>query len=268
MVAFPGCKINLGLHILSRRPDGYHELNTGFYPVPWSDLLEFVPSKEFSLTVTGLDIPGLQDDNLVTKAYRLLKRDVDLPPIQGHLHKLVPMGAGLGGGSADAAHALRLLDNLFELNLAPPALSAYAQQLGSDCSFFLTDTPAIGRGRGDLLEPLELRLKGHYLVIFAPEIHIATADAYAGVTPQMPKEKLHVTLKRPVTEWREWLVNDFEPSVFSRFPVLAALKESCYAKGALYASLSGSGSSVFGLFDREVPRTALFPGIAGWSGWL
>lgn len=268
MVAFPGCKINLGLHIISRRPDGYHELNTGFYPVPWSDLLEFVPSNKFSLAVTGLEIPGSQDDNLVAKAYRLLNKEVGLPPIQGHLHKLVPMGAGLGGGSADAAHALRLLDGLFALNLAPPALSAYALQLGSDCSFFLTDTPAIGRGRGEVLEPLDLRLKGYYLVILTPKIHIATADAYAGIKPQTPKEELHVTLKRPVTEWREWLVNDFEPSVFSRFPTLATLKETCYAKGALYASLSGSGSSVYGLFDREVSRTDLFPGFAGWSGWL
>lgn len=268
MVAFPGCKINLGLHILSRRPDGYHELNTGFFPVPWSDILELIQSKEFSLTLTGLPVPGNVDENLVAKAYRLLKKDFDLPPVQGHLHKLVPMGAGLGGGSADAAHALRLLDGLFSLHLAPTKLSAYAQELGSDCSFFLINTPAIGRGRGEVLERVDLPLKGYYLVILTPGIHVATGEAYAGVKPQTPKEELGVTLKRPVKEWKEWLVNDFESIVFSRFPELAKLKEGCYAKGAVYASLSGSGSSVFGLFDREVSRADLFPGIAGWSGWL
>jgi len=268
MVTFPGCKINLGLHILNRRPDGYHDLNTCFFPVPWTDILELIPSKEYAFALTGLTIPGSPDNNLVAKAYQMLRADFDLAPVQVHLHKLVPMGAGLGGGSADAAHALRLLNTLFSLQIPPSKLSEYAQQLGSDCSFFLSGAPAMGSGKGEILEPAELPLNGYYAIILTPEIHLSTAEAYASVKPKQPVENLRVTLKRPVTEWRKWLVNDFEVTVFPRFPQLAKLKEHCYIKGAVYASMSGSGSSVYALFDREVLPEELFPGIRGWSGWL
>lgn len=268
MVAFPGCKINLGLHILRRRPDGYHDIDTAFYPVPWSDVLEFLPARDLSFTCTGMEIPGERTDNLCLRAYRLLKQDYGLPPVQGHLHKLVPMGAGLGGGSADAAHTLRVLNNLFSLALSDAQLSDYAKRLGSDCSFFLTEGPARGTGRGEVLEPLALSLQGYFLVVITPPVHVSTAVAYAGANPRAPKESLSITLTRPVETWKETLVNDFEETVFARFPPLAMLKESMYAKGAVYASLSGSGSSVFGLFRSAVEREKVFPDQAGWSGWL
>ena len=268
MVAFPGCKINLGLHILRRRPDGYHDIDTGFYPVPWSDFLEFLPARELTFTCSGLDIPGERTDNLCLRAYRLLKQDHGLPPVQGHLHKLVPMGAGLGGGSADAAHTLRLLNAIFSLSLTPAQLADYARRLGSDCSYFLMNQPARGTGRGDILEPLSIDLRGLYLVVVTPPVHVSTAVAYAGVEPKVPDEPLHITLARPVQEWKMMLRNDFESTVFSRYPQLAEVKDRLYNQGAVYASLSGSGSSLYGLFPSVVSRESMFADMPGWSGWL
>ncbi len=268
MVTFPGCKINLGLHVLKRRPDGYHAIHTCFYPVPWTDVLEALPGQEFSLTCTGLPIPGPTENNLCVKAYGLLKKDFALPPVQAHLHKLVPMGAGLGGGSADAAQFLRIVNELFSLGLTQERLSYYASQLGSDCAFFLYPTPALGSGRGEILDPIAVSLKGLYLVIVSPTVHVSTAEAYAGVTPGPPQEELRTTLARPVSEWKDNLVNDFEKSIFLRFPELPAIKKQLYDSGALYACMSGSGSSIFGLFDQPVNREELFPTSMGWSGWL
>lgn len=268
MVTFPGCKINLGLHVLNRRPDGYHAIHTCFYPVPWTDVLEALPAEQFSFNCTGLPIPGPTEDNLCVKAYRLLKKDFELPPIQAHLHKLVPMGAGLGGGSADAAQFLQIVNELFSLKLTREQLSDYASRLGSDCAFFLFPEPTLGRGRGEILDPVAVSLKELYLVIVTPVVHVSTAEAYAGVTPGQPLEDLRSTLSRPVSEWKERLVNDFERSIFSRFPELPGIKERLYDSGAIYASMSGSGSSVFGLFDKAVNREDLFPGSLGWSGWL
>lgn len=268
MVAFPGCKINLGLHILRRRPDGYHDIDTAFYPVPWSDFLEFLPARELAFTCTGLEIPGERMDNLCLRAYRLLKQDHSLPPVQGHLHKLVPMGAGLGGGSADAAHTLRLLNAIFSLSLTPAQLADYARRLGSDCSYFLMNQPARGTGRGDILEPLSIDLRGFYLVVVTPPVHVSTAVAYAGVEPKLPEEPLHITLARPVDQWKTTLRNDFESTVFSRYPQLAEVKGRLYDQGAVYASLSGSGSSLYGLFRSAISRASLFADMLGWSGWL
>ncbi|MBL7849962.1 MAG: 4-(cytidine 5'-diphospho)-2-C-methyl-D-erythritol kinase [Cyclobacteriaceae bacterium] len=268
MVSFPGCKINLGLHILRRRPDGFHDLDTCFYPLPWSDVLEWLPADTLSFASTGLPIPGAEEDNLCLKAYHLLRREHSLPPAQGHLHKIVPMGAGLGGGSADGAFTLRSLNELFSLNLSISQLTEYARQLGSDCACFLLNGAARGTGRGDHLEPLNLQLRGYYLVLVTPPVHVSTAQAYAGVTPRQPDEALTLTLARPLREWKDVLVNDFEPTVFARFPELAAIKEKMYANGALYASMSGSGSSIFGIFPDEVDREKNFPSLPGWSGWL
>jgi 4-diphosphocytidyl-2-C-methyl-D-erythritol kinase len=268
MVAFPGCKINLGLHVLRRRPDGYHDLDTCFYPLPWSDVLEWLPSDPLTFTTTGLPIPGNDSDNLCLKAYHILKREHGIAPAQGHLHKIIPMGAGLGGGSADGAYTLRILNELFELKLSTTQLTAYARQLGSDCAYFLQDGAARGTGRGDELEPVSLHLRGHYLVLVTPAVHVSTAQAYAGVTPKAPAESLAVTLARPIDEWKSVLVNDFESSVFARFPELGALKQKMYALGAVYASMSGSGSSVFGIFRAEVAREQHFPSLPGWAGWL
>lgn len=268
MVTFPGCKINLGLHVLNRRPDGYHAIHTCFFPVPWTDLLEAIPAEEFSFTCTGLPIPGPVEHNLCVKAFELLKRDFELPPIQAHLHKMVPMGAGLGGGSADAAQCLRIVNELFSLGLTREQLSGYASRLGSDCSFFIYPGPALGSGRGEILDPVAVSLKGLYLVIVSPVLHVSTAEAYAGVSPGPPREDLRSTLARPLSEWKDNLVNDFEESIFSRFPELPATKKRLYDSGALYASMSGSGSSIFGLFEKQVDRETIFPGSLGWSGWL
>lgn len=268
MIAFPGCKINLGLHVIRRRPDGFHDLDTCFYPLPWSDVLEWLPSDSLSFGATGLPIPGAPSDNLCLHAYRILARTHTLPPAKGHLHKIVPMGAGLGGGSADGAATLRLLNDLFNLRLSTPQLMDYARELGSDCSFFLTPGPARGTGRGDVLEPITLPLKGYYLLLVVPPVHVSTAQAYAGVTPKSPVEPLMQTLQRPVEEWKDVLVNDFEPSVFARFPELAELKETLYRLGAVYASMSGSGSSIFGIFRAPVAPTPPLASLPGWSGWL
>lgn len=268
MVAFPGCKLNLGLHILAKRPDGYHAINTCFYPLPWTDVLEFLPAPSWAFNQSGLIIPGSSDDNLCVKAYGLLQRDFDISPVQGHLHKIVPMGAGLGGGSADAAHTLRMLNDLFALGLSTEQLGAYAKQVGSDCAFFLQDRVALGQGRGDELEPINLSLKGFYLMVITPGVHVSTAEAYAGVTPTVHAEDLRTVLARPVVMWREHLRNDFEPSVFHRYPELGKIKQQLYSLGASYASLSGSGSSLFGLFHKAISREDHFPGVHGWSGWL
>lgn len=268
MIGFPGCKINLGLHVLNRRPDGYHDLDTCFFPVPWTDILEVLPSDKQSFHFSGLSIPGDVSDNLCLRAYHLLQKDFALSPIQGHLHKVVPMGAGLGGGSADAAHTLRLLNTIFELGLSGESLIQYAIELGSDCAFFLQDHPVIGAGRGEVLEPVEVLLKNHYLVVVTPPIHVRTAQAFAGVLPQTPERDVRSVLNEPITRWKELLRNDFEISVFRSHPEIEQIKHTMYGIGAIYASMSGSGSSVFGLFNNGVGREEHFPGLSGWSGWL
>ena len=268
MVAFPGCKLNLGLHILAKRPDGFHSISTCFYPIPWTDVLEFLPAPSWSFEQSGLAIPGKPEENLCVRAYRLIQKDFQLPAVQGHLHKIVPMGAGLGGGSADAARTLRILNDLFALGLSHDTLVGYARQLGSDCSFFIQDQVALGTGRGDQLEPINLSLGGYYLVIVTPLVHVSTAEAYAGVTPAISEIDLRSILNQPLKVWKDGLVNDFEPSVFRRYPELEAIKKRLYSLGAVYASMSGSGSSLFGLFEQPISREDHFPGLSGWSGWL
>jgi 4-diphosphocytidyl-2-C-methyl-D-erythritol kinase len=267
MVSFPPCKINLGLHIIRKRPDGYHDLETCFYPVPWTDILEIIPADSLAFTSSGLAIPGREDDNLCLKAYRLLQRDFNLKPVKIHLHKIIPMGAGLGGGSADGAHTVRLLNNQFQLNLSAEKMMAYTAQLGSDCSFFIQDKPLLGTGRGEVLQPLALSLKGKYMVIAKPDVHVSTAEAYAGVTPALPALPLHEAITQPLHAWKNVVHNDFETSVFQKYPVIASLKETLYRQGAVYASMSGSGAAVFGIFDKEVPVT-LPDGYASWRGIL
>jgi 4-diphosphocytidyl-2-C-methyl-D-erythritol kinase len=268
MVAFPPCKINLGLHILHKRTDGYHALETCFYPVPWTDILEVIPSDTLAFSQSGDAIPGAPDDNLCLRAYHLLQRDFSLPPVRIHLHKIIPTGAGLGGGSSDGAYTLRLLNSLFSLNLAPAALAAYAAQLGSDCAFFTQDAPQLGTGRGEILTNIDISLKGKFLVLAKPPIHVSTAEAYACITPATPATPLSEILGRvPLAAWKENLHNDFEGSVFARHPAIEALKEKLYRAGAVYASMSGSGASVFGIFDKGVDL-AFDAGVAHWSGVL
>lgn len=254
MICFPNAKINLGLHITSKRNDGYHEIETCMYPIPLFDALEIiVNNKKSHWTSSGLSIPGDPKDNLILKAYQLLKKDFsDLPHVDIHLHKNIPMGAGLGGGSADAAFALNLMNNLFDLILDDFFLEEYAAKLGSDCPFFIENTPKIAKGRGDILEKINLDLKGTNLVLINPGIHIGTKEAYDGVTPTQPKSKLEEIIADK-TRWKNELVNDFEASVFYNHPEIKVIKEKLYENGAFYASMSGSGSSVFGLFG-DTPK--------------
>lgn len=251
MISFPNAKINLGLHITAKRKDGYHDIETCMVPIPLVDALEMIVDKKPNWTSTGLSIPGDSKDNLILKAEKLLKKDFPgLPNLNIHLHKNIPMGAGLGGGSADGAFALKLMSNLFDLHLDDFFLEEYAAQLGSDCPFFVENTPKIARGRGEVLEPIDLSLKGVHLLLINPGIHVGTKEAYAGVTPSLPKVKLEEVLADR-SRWRAELVNDFEPSVFAAYPEIREIKEKIYAAGAFYAAMSGSGSSVFGLFEEK-----------------
>ncbi len=268
MVVFPHCKINLGLHVISKREDGYHTIETCFYPVPWTDILEIIPSKEFSFTCSGLVVPGNEEDNLCIKAYHLLQTEFNLAPVKIHLHKVLPMGAGLGGGSSDAAFTLRLLNTIFDLKLKADRLRGFASQLGSDCSFFIEDKPMLGSGRGEQLTEFTVSLKGYYLVLVKPEIHVSTAEAYAGVTPKAPYQTIKEILTRPVGEWKDHLLNDFEKSVFAKYPAIGAIKKELYNNGALYASMSGSGSSVFGIFRSEANLSSQFKGMQYWADYL
>lgn len=251
MISFPNAKINLGLHITSKRKDGYHEIETCMVPIPLFDALEMILDKKSTWNSTGLDIPGDSKDNLILKAEKLLRKDFPgLPNLNIHLHKNIPMGAGLGGGSADGAFALKLMNNLFDLHLDDFFLEEYAEQLGSDCPFFIENTPKIARGRGEILEPIELSLKGSYLVLINPGIHVGTKEAYAGVTPAPPKVKLEEVLADR-SRWKAELVNDFESSIFKNHPEIAEIKNKLYEAGAFYSAMSGSGSSVFGLFAEK-----------------
>lgn len=257
MLVFPNCKINLGLHVTKKRPDGYHDIETVFYPINWCDALEVIENKmtgapRFSWSQSGIPISGDIEENLIYKAWKLICDLRDLPPLSVHLHKVLPMGAGLGGGSSDAAHFINLLNTKFDLNMSDSTRSGLASQLGSDCAFFIHNHPVFAEGRGELFSPLSVDLSRYYILLVYPGIHSNTREAYEGLTPQAPKHDLRTTLStEPVSAWKQQLVNDFEPSIFKKYPEIKELKERLYAEGAVYTSLSGSGSSVFGIFDRE-----------------
>jgi 4-diphosphocytidyl-2-C-methyl-D-erythritol kinase len=268
MVYFPPCKINLGLHVIQKRADGYHDLETCFYPVPCTDILEIISSDTLKFTASGLPISGAEEDNLCIKAYKLLQSAYDIPPVHIHLHKVIPMGAGLGGGSSDAAYTLRLLNDKYNLGLNKEALMKYAALLGSDCAFFIQDKPMLGTGRGEVLEEVNVDLSGRYLVLLKPPIHVSTAEAYQGVKPQKPDVSLrHILAEANPDSWKSRLVNDFERSVFARHPAIETLKAMLYNQGAWYASMSGSGSCVFGIFEKEIDYT--YTGLEFlWRGYL
>lgn len=267
MVVFPNAKINLGLNIVAKRADGYHDIVTCFYPIGWSDILEILPADKFQFNSSGENIPGNQADNLCIKAYELLKKEFNLPSVSMHLHKVVPMGAGLGGGSSDAASVLRMLNEIFSLSLSAQQLSVYASQLGSDCSFFLKNKPTVGRGRGNELSEISIpQLKGKFLVVVKPDIHVSTAEAYSNVKPSEPHRDLSELLTTlPVEKWRDDVKNNFEDSVFKKYPAIASVKEELYKSGALYASMSGSGAAVYGVFSDEVDLHGKFNGMKYWS---
>lgn len=266
MLVFPNSKINLGLNILRKRNDGYHDLETVFYPVPLHDALEIIAlgpnekTSSFPFSQSGAEIKGRQTANLCVLAYKLLKKDFPgLPKIKMHLHKVIPSGAGLGGGSADAAFTLVLLNNMFKLGIAEEKLRQYARELGSDCPFFIINKPCFAQGRGELLESIQLDLSGYEFIIINPGIHIDTGMAFANITPSIPAKQVKEIIQLPVGQWKKELKNDFEIPVFQQFPEIAAIKETLYKAGAVYASMSGSGSTVFGIFPPDTEPALSFP---------
>ena len=255
MITFPNAKINLGLNIVEKRPDGYHNLETVFYPVPVEDALEVnilnESTQKFRLHQAGLEIAGEAENNLVVKAYKLLDERFNLPPVDIHLFKHIPSGAGLGGGSSDAAYMLKLLNEKFNLKLSDENLEEYAARLGADCAFFIRNTPTYAEGIGNIFSPISLSLKGYQIVLVKPDIFVSTRDAFAQIKPHRQEIPLKEVIKQPIQEWKERMVNYFEESVFPQFPAIKEIKEKLYEAGAIYAAMTGSGSSVFGLFKPE-----------------
>ena len=252
MIQFPNCKINLGLSILAKRPDGYHELETVFYPIAVSDALEILPADSLTMTQSGIAVPGDPDQNLCLKAYHLLKKDFpQLPPVQMHLHKNIPMGAGLGGGSSDGTAVLLILNQQFSLGLNDSELIDYASQLGSDCPFFVYNKACHAKGRGEILTPIELDLSNYQFLLVHPGIHIATKWAFQQLNPRAKSESIQAIIEKPITDWKNFLINDFEAPVFNAEPKLSVIKDQLYQLGAIYASMSGSGSSLFGIFPKD-----------------
>ena len=298
MITFPNAKINIGLNVVAKRSDGYHDIETVFYPVLLQDALEIklmrpldpsqlrkrieagllvqpddafipyrlLPKKEdfpcCSLEMTGNEFPFKAADNLVVKAYLMLQQDFDLPSIDIRLHKHIPSGAGLGGGSSDCAFMISLLNRRFNLRMRESMMERYAARLGSDCAFFISNTPSLATGRGEILNPISLSLKGYTILLVKPDIAVSTAEAYGGVTPHRPSVSLADAVMRPVSEWKECVFNDFEPSVFAKHPLLGEIKQKLYDLGADYAAMTGSGSTIYGIFRQPLDNPAdLFPGM-------
>ena len=286
MIGFPPCKINVGLRILRKRADGYHDLETLFYPIPLRDALEILPAETVALHITGAGVPGDPSTNLCLRAHSLLATDfASIRPVDIHLHKHIPTGAGLGGGSSDGAYTLLLLNRLFRLGLSREDLLPYAARLGSDCPFFLYEGPCFASGRGEILQPAEVDLSGYQLVLVNPGIHVPTAWAFAqlgldarAAAPQGLEDAAGAERRGegvggadgplgraagatpggakvvpPIATWKDVFRNDFEPAVFNAYPEVAKIKDTLYARGAVYASMSGSGSTVYGIFKEEAP---------------
>ncbi len=253
MIVFPNCKINLGLRIIRKREDNYHDLETIFYSLPFFDILEIIRSEDQTpFTTSGLIIDAEPENNLCIKAYTLLKKDFpSLPAVKMHLHKAIPTGAGLGGGSADAAFTLKLLNEKFVLGLSKDQLMSYALHLGSDCPFFIINKPAFATGKGEILEQINLDLSPYKFIIVNPGIHISTAQAFSGITPALSSTSLKQIIQQPIETWKDELINDFEKNIFVQYAEIKIIKEKLYSNGAVYAAMSGSGSTVFGIFEKD-----------------
>lgn len=267
MIVFPNSKINLGLRILRKREDGYHDLETVFYPVGIRDALEIIPlgqhenTSAFPFTLSGAELQGQPTSNLCVRAYKLLRKDHPaIPKIKMHLHKTIPSGAGLGGGSADAAFTLLLLNDMFRLGISQEKLMSYAAELGSDCPFFIINKPCYATGRGEILEPVPLDLSACRIVVVNPGIHIDTGLAFLNITPAVPGRTIkNIITELPFERWKDELVNDFEKVIFPRHPEIADIKDNFYRQGAIYASMSGSGSTVYGIFPADKQPQLKFP---------
>ena len=261
MVVFPCCKINLGLNVVSRRPDGYHNLETVFYPIPLHDNLEVIDAPKsiepYRLHQTGIPIEGAAESNLVVRVLTQLRETYpQIPPVEIWLHKRIPSGAGLGGGSSDAAFMMRLLNEQYDLGMTDDDMEYRLSRLGADCAFFNKAVPCFATGIGDQLMPINFTLGGWDFVLVKPDINVSTREAFSMIHPRRPERSLLEAISHPVEEWRDTVVNDFERSVFLHHPEIAAIKATLYDMGAVYASMTGSGSSVFGLFQHRQPEAS------------
>ncbi len=252
MITFPSAKINIGLNITSRRADGYHNLETVFYPVKIKDALEVIEGAEMSFETSGVEIPGHANENLCLQAYDLLRKDFDLPNINIHLHKKIPIGAGLGGGSADAAFFIKLINEKFNLNISTENIQNYCRKLGADCAFFVENKPVFAFGKGDEFEVINLDLSNYYIALVMPNVHVSTGEAYRGVQPKMPEHSLTELIKLPIEEWQGKITNDFEKHILTSHPLIRGVKSSLLEAGAMFALMSGSGASVYGIFKKAV----------------
>jgi 4-diphosphocytidyl-2-C-methyl-D-erythritol kinase len=266
VIVFPNSKINLGLHILRKRTDGYHDIETVYYPLPLRDALEVITmaSQERTSTLpfssTGLPIDGGYVSNLCIKAYRLLKKDFPrIPHIRIHLHKVIPAGGGLGGGSADASFTLDLLNNMFSLGISRDRLMEYAYELGSDCPYFLINKPCFATGRGEILEPIDVDLSAYEIVVVNPGVHVSTGTAFTNIVPSTPGTSLKEIIQLPIEQWKLKMQNDFEKTIFKLHREIVDVKDTLYSKGAIFASMSGSGSTVFGIFHKDAQPEFSFP---------
>jgi 4-diphosphocytidyl-2-C-methyl-D-erythritol kinase len=259
MICFPNAKINLGLTIVEKRSDGFHNIETVFYPINWCDALEVIENKRFqkgdekiNLSLSGIVVEGNTQDNLISKAYKLIDAAYNLPPVKAHLHKVIPMGAGLGGGSSDAAFFIKLLNDKFSLNLPAIEQLNFAKHLGSDCAFFIENKPVYANEKGDVFSEVEIDLSRYRIVVVYPAVQSSTALAYKGVVPAKPQKNIQSIIAGKIKNWKEDLVNDFEKTIFLQHPELQNIKNTFCSKGALYASMSGSGSAVYGVFKNDV----------------
>jgi 4-diphosphocytidyl-2-C-methyl-D-erythritol kinase len=268
MICFPNAKINIGLNVVEKRSDGFHNLETIFFPFGMKDALECIESDSLQFVNSGLIIDGNPHNNLCIKAWKLLKQDFDIPPVHMHLHKAIPFGAGLGGGSSDATCTIKLLNDYFKLDISKEKMIEYALVLGSDCPIFVINRSCYGTGRGEILESITLNLNGYFLGLINPGIHIPTSEAFASITPHQPKYDLRESIQKPISEWNKYIYNDFENSIFPKYPNIAGIKETLYKEGALFVAMSGSGSSVFGIFEQKVALQEIFPHYYCWIGLL
>lgn len=260
MIVFSNCKINLGLNIVGKRADGYHNLETVFYPLPFYDVIELIESDNTTLTVFGNSIPGAVKDNIILKAYDLLQKDFPhISPVAFYLLKNIPIGAGLGAGSANGAMTLMALNETFNLQLSEQQLKDYALQLGSDCPFFIVNQSGFATGRGEVLTPVTLDLADYKIIIVNPGIHISTAAAFSHITPTHPIHSLEAFIHQPVTEWKDIINNDFEPGIFKLYPEIKNIKDQLYHAGAVFSLMSGSGSTVYGIFHKKDHPKLNFP---------
>ncbi len=268
MISFPNCKINIGLYVINKRTDGFHNIETVFYPIEVNDALDIIksPDGKFSFQSSGIKMDGNIEHNLVVKAYRLLEKEFNIPAVHIYLLKKIPHSAGLGGGSSDAAFTLMKLNEIFELNLSILQLQLYASKLGSDCAFFIENRPILAKSKGDNFKDIEVDLKGYNIFIAKPNIHVKTTEAYSLINPHKKSPMLEKLISEPISYWRNSIINDFEKVVFKKFPEIEKIKDTFYTNGAIYAAMSGSGSAVYGIFKDSIPTIDFPKDYFCWNG--